>query len=368
MANPIEPGPAPILDAELLQPFCKRTRFESGDPLRQKGQHYRDMFLVTDGLVEVDLQSGSGVGKLVVSGAGTPIGEIGFLRGCQRHRDGHREDRGQRPGHRRRCPRAPRTRAADTRLAAPASPRRDGRGADQLQSHAHLDRRHLLSARKRSTCSYCRNSDMLESAKRLRYEVYCEELGRNSPYADHDKQDDLRRSRPLRQHFHRHRSRRDDRHAAQQSLPAEGSLGHLEDLYGMRRSAHHPSADRDLHQVHRQEAEARQPGGDQADLRDGRLRPPQQYQGMFHRLRPGAYAVLPGDRVSRSPGPSSSTARTDPPIPMRLDLAKHGETARPRERRARISEDVSSRPRRSGWPIASAATAGHPHPGVHPAK
>ena len=33
----------------------------------------------------------------------------------------------------------------------------------------------------------CRNKEMLERAKRLRYEVYCEELGRRSPYADHDK-------------------------------------------------------------------------------------------------------------------------------------------------------------------------------------
>lgn len=40
----------------------------------------------------------------------------------------------------------------------------------------------------------CRNSKMLESAQRLRYEVYCEELHRRSPFADHEKRviaDDL---------------------------------------------------------------------------------------------------------------------------------------------------------------------------------
>jgi CRP-like cAMP-binding protein/predicted GNAT family N-acyltransferase len=240
MANPIEPGPAPILDAELLQPFCKRTRFESGDPLRQKGQYYRDMFLVTDGLVEVDLQSGNGVGKLVVSGAGTPIGEIGFLRGCS----------------------ATATVTAKTAVSALVIDddvlgrleREQPTLASQLLHHLAETAEERISfnltlTSTAGTCVgaqaidvyMCRNSDMLESAKRLRYEVYCGELGRNSPYADHDKKtisDELDR-------FGNTFIAVADGETIgtlRANLSSEGSLGHLEDLYGMRRSDHHPHA------------------------------------------------------------------------------------------------------------------------------
>src|SRR5262245_27387364 len=62
--------PAALADLQLLQSICTQVRFEPGDVLRQKGQHYRDMYVITDGCVDVD-----------PGPAGSPIGEIAFLRG-----------------------------------------------------------------------------------------------------------------------------------------------------------------------------------------------------------------------------------------------------------------------------------------------
>ena len=87
----------------------------------------------------------------------------------------------------------------------------------------------------------CRTDEMLKRAQRLRYEVYCEELGRKSPYADHAQRiisDDL------------------DRFAntfiavdgdevlgtLRSNEAGLGPLGILETLYGMNGSVHHPRA------------------------------------------------------------------------------------------------------------------------------
>jgi hypothetical protein len=65
----------------LLQSVCRQIRFETGDVLRRKGQHYQDMYVITDVCVEVDLESGREAAKVVLSHPGFPIGEISFLRG-----------------------------------------------------------------------------------------------------------------------------------------------------------------------------------------------------------------------------------------------------------------------------------------------
>src|SRR5262245_36827776 len=87
----------------------------------------------------------------------------------------------------------------------------------------------------------CRSKEMLERAKRLRYEVYCEELGRQSPYADHDK-------KVVTDHLD------DTGHVfiaveagetigtLRGNASADTELGAMEELYGMRRSPHHPEA------------------------------------------------------------------------------------------------------------------------------
>jgi hypothetical protein len=87
----------------------------------------------------------------------------------------------------------------------------------------------------------CRGADMLRAAQRLRYEVYCEELGRKSPYADHDKKiitDDLD------SFGYTFLAVEADEliGTLRVNSPSEGSLGVLEELYGMRASANHPYA------------------------------------------------------------------------------------------------------------------------------
>jgi CRP-like cAMP-binding protein len=77
-----ESAPAALIGPKLLGSVCGQVRFKTGDVLRQKGQHYRDMYVITDGCVDVDPEISRGAGKRVVSGVGSPIGEIGFLRGC----------------------------------------------------------------------------------------------------------------------------------------------------------------------------------------------------------------------------------------------------------------------------------------------
>jgi predicted GNAT family N-acyltransferase len=237
MTNQKQTMSTSLIDSTLLPSFCREVRFAPGDVIRQKGQHYADMFLLTEGSVEVDRETERGGARIGV-GAGSPIGEIGFLRGCP----------------------ATATVTATTATGAlviddPTLARIEREqpvlAADLLRYlAATADERTNYNLIFTSTSSgwgkpvdvyLCRDKDMLESAQRLRYEVYCEELGRQSPYADHARRiitDDL-----------------DDRGytfvaveggetvgTLRANLSTESSLGILEELYGMRRSAHHPDA------------------------------------------------------------------------------------------------------------------------------
>jgi hypothetical protein len=51
------------------------------------------MYLVTRGKVEVDRESRGGSADLITLEAGSPVGEIAFLKGVPSHGDGHRENR-----------------------------------------------------------------------------------------------------------------------------------------------------------------------------------------------------------------------------------------------------------------------------------
>src|SRR5947209_11342327 len=63
---------------DVLASVCRDVRFAPGEVLRRKGEHYRDMYWITDGQLEVDL--GAGAAPLARQ-AGSPVGEIAFLRG-----------------------------------------------------------------------------------------------------------------------------------------------------------------------------------------------------------------------------------------------------------------------------------------------
>jgi CRP-like cAMP-binding protein len=235
-----ESASAALIDSKSLRPFCQPARFAPGDVLRKQGQHYRDMYVLTDGSVEVDRAVRGSTTRVTRSGDGCPIGEIGFLRGwaatatvtARTAIDALVIDDPTLT----RLEREQSAVAADflRRLAEIA----EDRTSDNLTfvSGAFDQRRTQVI-----DVYLCRNDDMLRSAQRLRYEVYCEELGRHSPYADHDKKiitDDLDRFG----HVFIAMEAGETIGTMRGNLSSEGSLGVLEELYGMATSPHHPKA------------------------------------------------------------------------------------------------------------------------------
>jgi CRP-like cAMP-binding protein len=229
-----------LIDSRSLQPFCRPISFAPGEVLRRQGQHYRDMYVLTDGVVDVDRVVRGTTTRVSRSGDGCPIGEIGFLRGWA----------------------ATATVTAQTDIAAlvidDATFARLER--DQPAVTAGILRRLADIAEDRTSENVafvsgafaqartqlievylCRNEDMLRSAQRLRYDVYCGELGRNSPHADHDKKiisDDL----DSFGHTFLAMENGETIGTMRGNLPFEGPLGVLEELYGMNKSPNHPKS------------------------------------------------------------------------------------------------------------------------------
>src|SRR5262249_48056987 len=177
---------ADLIDSKLLQSFCREICFEPGAVLRRKGHHYREMYLLTHGCVDIDRGEGRGAAKLASSDVGSPIGEIGFLRGSA----------------------AIATVTATTPTGAlviddptlarlereqPAMTARLLRGlaevAEERTSYNLVltPSAWLHDSRRAVDVHLCRSKEMLESAQQLRYQVYCRELRRRSPHADHER-------------------------------------------------------------------------------------------------------------------------------------------------------------------------------------
>jgi len=229
---------AALVNSHLLQSLCGKAAFNPGDVLRLKGQQYRDMYLITEGRVDTELDSRGGSGKSRSSGPGSPIGEIGFLRGCAAtatviartsaralvidHSTLALLEREQ-----------PILTAQFLRLLAQIADERTSSNLTfTFDSSSYAVVRDI-------DVYLCRNEHMLKSAQQLRYEVYCRELGRNSPYADHERQviadslDDAGHTFVAVQGG-------DTIGTLRINLAREGSLGVLEEVYGMRGSAYHP--------------------------------------------------------------------------------------------------------------------------------
>jgi CRP-like cAMP-binding protein len=226
-----------MIDPSPFRPYCREVRFAPGDVLRHKGQHYADMFLIVGGSVAVDLEAGRGR-PIRVSATGAPIGEIAFLRGCG----------------------ATATVRAETEVAALAIDdpilarlereqpaltagflRDVARIADDRLSEnlVHVPTPATKGDADAIEVYMCRTAEMLAQAQRLRYDVYCGELRRQSPYADHERRiiaDALDECG----HTFVAVERGEIIGTLRLNLASEGPLGILEDLYGMRASAHHP--------------------------------------------------------------------------------------------------------------------------------
>jgi predicted GNAT family N-acyltransferase len=229
-----------IVTSNLFCTICQRVRFDSGEVIRRKGLHYSEMYLITGGQVEVDLETGDGASKMMLSDPGSPIGEIAFLRGCA-------------------------ATATVTALAATEALLISDETLSRLERDAPALTveflRHLAETAEERT-SYnltlfprpipsghsspleiylCRDKNMLENAKRLRYQVYCQELQRNSPYADHENKtisDDLDRFG----HTFVAVEAAEIIGTLRTNFASQGPLGILTELYGMTTSPYHPEA------------------------------------------------------------------------------------------------------------------------------
>jgi CRP-like cAMP-binding protein/predicted GNAT family N-acyltransferase len=221
-----------------LAAFCRRASFSPGDVIRRKGDHYRDMYLITEGSVDVILEPNSGPSSTTELGPGSPIGEIGFLRGCRATGtvvartaasaiiidDGTLEKIQER----------------DQKLAvefckylASVSEQRLGRSANIASLERDTDQGPEIDV------LLCRNDAMLHEAMKLRYSVYCEELGRSSPYADHDKKT-IRDQLDDFGHTFIAISSGEAIGTLRGNMSREGSLGMFAELYGMNASSCHP--------------------------------------------------------------------------------------------------------------------------------
>jgi CRP-like cAMP-binding protein len=214
----------------LLGSYCRRASFRPGSLLRQRRQHYSDMYVVTSGAVNIDLEAGEAT-SCNICGPGSPIGEIGFLRGCP----------------------ATATVTADTTVDALVI---DDAAFAQLQTrwqdgYACISRMltEIAEQRVKSDPSpanqievyLCRNKAMLESAQRLRYQVYVTELGRAVRHADHTQGlvgDELDRFGECFIAV----ENGETVGTLRLNLASRGSVGSLEQFYGMRDSPHHPNA------------------------------------------------------------------------------------------------------------------------------
>lgn len=229
---------AALQTAILAQENSVAIRFAPGDVLRQKGLHYRDMHILIDGAFEIDLEAGTPGSRFRISQPGYPIGEIGFLRGS---------------------PATATVKAiSDGTVLSINDAVLERLERDHSALAAHLMQRLAMLADERTSFNLlinsqgrgfakpadvevlmCRTPELLKRAQRLRYDVYCGELGRQSPHADHDKciiADDLD---AFGQTFVA-LEKGEVIGTMRGNLSALGSLGVLEDQYGMKASPHHP--------------------------------------------------------------------------------------------------------------------------------
>lgn len=221
-----------------LAPFCQTRHFAPGDTLRRSGQHYTSMHLITNGQVEVDLGFGDAPLTPEIGAMGLPIGEIGFLRGL------------------------PAT-ATVTAVSPVETYELTDATLSKLESAAPdvaVALLHYLATTADERTSQnialaeispdapkaqsirillCRDANMMREAQRLRYAVYCGELGRQSPHADHDQKiitDDL----DTFGHTFIAVEDGETIGTLRANRPAEGAIGLLETLYGMTASEHNP--------------------------------------------------------------------------------------------------------------------------------
>jgi len=225
------------LDPAALRPFCQEAQFSPGEVLRHKGQHYTDAYLIVDGSVTVDRKT-KGLPEILVSGAGCPVGEIGFLRGdaatatvIARTMTSVLSINGSTLAQLQ-----DRQPALAAQLLRELVTFADERMSDNLILDSTAK---AFSASPEIKVLLCQNADMLLNAQRLRYKVYCEELKRRSPFADH-KQKSIADDLDQAGHTFIAVKQGDTIGTGRVNFPSEGPIGVYEELYGMKSSRYHP--------------------------------------------------------------------------------------------------------------------------------
>jgi len=217
-----------------LRPFCRTADFRRGEILRRGGQHYNEMLWLTKGQVKVTFDA-----RRFSLGAGSPVGEIGFLRGCPATATVTADDNAS-------------ALIIDDVTLAKIEEQRPDLAAEFLRHLAEVAEERTsenvvftptLAWRPGDgvTIQLCRTKEMKLEAQRLRYQVYVDELGRDSPYADHERRIIIDH---LDEFAHTFLAVEEGRTIGtlRGNLTAEGSVGYLEELYGMTLSSKHPVA------------------------------------------------------------------------------------------------------------------------------
>ena len=227
------------LDPGLLAGVCKEVTFAAGENLRVKGLLSIDMYLITKGEVEISIDRAAGAAPLT-AGRGSPIGEIGFITGSPATATvTAKTDVGalyiDKPAWRTIEREMPQTAVAFYRELSEIS---EGRRSYNL---LFIDAEKKSDADKAAEIVLCRRPDQLLEAQRIRYQIYCEELGRSSPYADPVKRtiaDDL----DTTGHVLLALENATPVATMRLNMARDGGLGILEELYCMTQSANHPAA------------------------------------------------------------------------------------------------------------------------------
>lgn len=221
-----------------LSRFGAQVTFGQGDILRQSGMHYRDMYIVLDGTANAKPDVAGGDGQDRQISANDPIGEICFLQGTAANATVTATTDLQ-------------AIRIDDRQMATISEQRPDLAAWLLQTLAEtaaerlsqnlsvLEGTELTEDPSAIEILLCRTEDLRQQAKRLRYEVYCGELGRKSPNADH-------RNRVISDALDRTgvcfvaQKARETIATLRVNYAGDGPLNELEPIYGMTRSPYFP--------------------------------------------------------------------------------------------------------------------------------
>jgi hypothetical protein len=217
--------------------FCAEIKFSAGAVVHRAGQRYDEMYLIVEGCLQSYLECDDFDTSTLVSGS--TVGDLGFLGGYQARADV----------------------ITKTKVRALVIAENTFRKIEAEDRPLAVHFRRFLAnvTNERESPNYdtaalsgdtgipgninvvlCRDENMLLQAKRLRYSVDCNELGRNPPEADHSRKiitDDLDEFG----HTFIAIERGEVIGTLRTNLAREGPLGIMEDLYGMTTSANHPA-------------------------------------------------------------------------------------------------------------------------------